>query len=86
MFFSARAFLQRQFDASLAARAQSFASMLRMMPDGRVTLEHLENTPAGNGTTGRAELYEVWGEDGSVRLARRHSAEKIFRNRRLPKL
>jgi signal transduction histidine kinase len=68
MYFSARAFLQRQFDTTLAAKAQSLASQLRLTAGGHVALEQLESSPAWNGTAGSAEFYEIWAEDGSPLL------------------
>ena len=52
MFVSARALLQRQFDATLAAKAQALASLIRLTPGGRVTIEPLETLPAWNGASG----------------------------------
>lgn len=67
MFVSARALLQRQFDATLAAKAEALASLIRLTPGGRVTIEPLETLPAWNGASG-SDLYEVWAEDGSALL------------------
>ena len=68
MYFSARALLQRQFDATLAAKAQALASLMRLTPGGRIVLEPVEAPQAWNGAAGGADLYEVWAEDGSPLL------------------
>lgn len=65
MYFSARAVLQRQFDATLAAKAEALASQMRLTPGGRVALESVDVSPAWK-AAGGGDLYEIWAEDGSV--------------------
>jgi signal transduction histidine kinase len=67
MYFSARMFLQREFDAALAAKALTLAGLVRSMPDGRLALEPLEASPAWSSAAG-PDVYQVWAEDGTVLL------------------
>ncbi len=67
LFLATRIFLQRQFDATLTAKARTLGSLLRLMPNGQVSLEPSETPEAWSGSSA-VEFYQAWAEDGEVLL------------------
>lgn len=65
-YFSVRAILNHQFDAALAAKANTLCSLLARKPSGQVELELPQTPSLPLGIAARAEYFEIWREDGTL--------------------
>jgi two-component system sensor histidine kinase QseC len=58
--------LTRQFNASLAAKAQALCSLIKLKLNGEVELELTQQPISQLGVHAHFEYFQIWGEDGTV--------------------